>query len=69
MTVEILTRNWYFKTVGTTSFEFLVNSRPISGLYIMFILKCKMHQITDYFKSVGETALHFQVSIVKQLEK
>lgn len=46
MTVEMLTRNWYFKTVSAISYEFLVNSQPISGL--MFILKYKVHQIADF---------------------
>jgi len=48
MTVETLTRNWYFRTVTAISAELLVNSRSISGLYIMFLLKWKMHQNIDF---------------------
>lgn len=71
MAVEILTRNWYFKTVTAISAELLVNSTctSVSGLYIMFLLKLKMHQIIYFLKSVRELNCPLRDSNVKQLEK
>lgn len=69
MAVEILTRNWYFKTVTAISAELLVNSTSVSGLYIMFLLKWKMHQIIYFLKSVRELNCPLRDSNVKQLEK
>lgn len=67
--METVTRNWYFKTVTAISAELLVNSRSILGLYIMFFLKWKMHQIIDFLKSVRELDCPPRDSSVKQTEK
>lgn len=69
MAVEILTRNRYLKTVTAISAQPQVKSRSIWGVYIMFLLKWKMHQIIDFFKSVRESDCPSHNSNVKQAEK